>query len=481
MEKNSILIKCTLIFLFIISPVYVFSIDRRLKLYEIDNTTKYEELNNYVLSSGIERDRDYYINGDGRIDTLAYYSTGMDNDWDNSVTIIYAPKTHIISSYEYEWKFSTLLNDEFAPQMNEMEIRGHELYSKKCELYWMNVFYVLQKKYGKPTSVMVNERVGYTTDYRYFTDQEQIDTISFPHLMGDLSHFEVYWDNGERKVTLLFFNGGSESAKFSYTYLNYNNFKLQRAEIDEIEKKEAIKSNVIKALCVISLFLIVGIIGYYWNKKNKRDEIERQQKIQKQAELYAIQKQKMIEKQKEEQRRYELLAQEHNTYLKGLSDKFGICDKSIRLCPEKVNIYKEILIYSVSKHVVIEKREYAFSDILDCVVNDDIKEKDTIETYRSPSVATTRTNSGNMLKRAAIGGLLLGDTGAIIGGSTASKNTTIEYGKDTTIHNREITHNYTIVVTVRDIKTPNLLIKVGNDTNLKDEIVSLFRVIISMK
>ena len=481
MEKNTILIKYTLLLLLIISPIYVFSIDRRLKLHEIDNTTKYEELNNYVLSSGLERDKHFYKNGDGRIDTLAYYSTGKENDWDNSVTIIYSPQTHIVSSYEYEWNFSTLLNDEYTPQMNELEQRGHELYSKKCELYWMNVFNVLQKKYGKPTSVMVNERVGYTTDYRYITSQEQLDTVCFPHLMGDLSHFEVYWDNSKRKVTLLFFNGGSESAKIEYTYFNYDNFKLQRTEIDEIEKKEAIISNVIKALCVIAIIFIIGIIGYCWNMKNKRDEIERQQRIQQQAELYAIQKQKLIEKQKEEQHRYELLAQEHNMYLKGLSDKYGICDKSIRLSPEKVNFYKEILVYSESKYVVIEKREYAFSDIIDCVVNDDIKEKDTIETYRSPSVATTKTNSGNMLKRAAIGGLLLGNTGAIIGGSTASKNTTVEYGKDTTIHNREITHNYTIVITVKDIKNPNIFINVGNNTTLKDEIVGLFRVIISMK
>ena len=86
-----------------------------------------------------------------------------------------------------------------------------------------------------------------------------------------------------------------------------------------------------------------------------------------------------------------------------------------------------------------------------------------------------------MLTRAVVGGMLLGNAGAIIGGSTAKKNTIIENGKETTIHNREVTHNYTIVVTVSDIKNPNIRIKVGNDTRLKDDILSLFKVILLTK
>ena len=234
---------------------------------------------------------------------------------------------------------------------------------------------------------------------------------------------------------------------------------------------EEISSNVNKALWVLGLFIVVGCIGSYLHKREKLKEFEDQQ----QAELYAINKQKEIERRKEFQERREILKQEHDKYLKSLSDKYGTCDKSIVFGKDK----NEILVFSESKLVVIDKKEFAFSDIIDCTVNDKVEEYDVAETYRSPSVATTSTNSGNMLKRAAIGGVLLGDVGAIIGGSTAKRDTTIEYGKDTTIHNRKIMHDYTVVLTVNDIINPNLLINVGFNTKLKDEIVSLFKVIIS--
>lgn len=56
----------------------------------------------------------------------------------------------------------------------------------------------------------------------------------------------------------------------------------------------------------------------------------------------------------------------------------------------------------------------------------------------------------------------------IIGASCVHKNTVIEHGTETSIHNKEIEHNYTVAITVKDISSPVLYINVGSNTELKD-------------
>ena len=63
----------------------------------------------------------------------------------------------------------------------------------------------------------------------------------------------------------------------------------------------------------------------------------------------------------------------------------------------------------------------------------------------TPGSAITTTDTGSMLGRAAVGSVIGGATGALIGGSTASKNTTFERGK--------ITNNPRFAV---NIKTKNI-------------------------
>ena len=477
MEKNNSLFKSIIIVLLLWLPIYAFSFENRLKFYEIGNKTNFDELETYVMTNGLKRNREYYINGDGSIDSLAYYDT---EDWKHAVTIIYSPKTHILSTYRYRWRFDESFEDEFTNQTNSTT-NSYKMFPTKYSSYYVSVFQYLCKKYGKPTSVMVNDRPGYTTNYRYIVLPQQLDTLDYQRLISDYRHFEIYWDDGKRKVTFMFFDGDFSYVQFEFEYLNYNNYFLQRNDINSIQKDEKIKSIATIVVIVIIILIILGVIIRYIHKVNVQDENDRKLRAQRQAEQYAIEKQKELEFKKQKELEYERLVTEHENYISTLTKQYGSCDKSLKLTSDREDIYNKILVFSNSKHITINQKTYTFSDILDCTVNDDVKEKDTVETYRSPSIATTSTNNGNLLKRAAIGGILLGNAGAIIGGSTAKKETTVEYGKDTTIHNREITHNYTVVVTVKDIKSPNLLINVGNNTKLKDEIMSLFRVIISMK
>ena len=89
--------------------------------------------------------------------------------------------------------------------------------------------------------------------------------------------------------------------------------------------------------------------------------------------------------------------------------------------------------------------------------------------------STTKTNTGNMVKRAVVGDVLLGGAGAIIGGSTASKSTI------TTQENDRVTHDYTIIINVDSLAEPIIRVHIGSDGKTVNEIVGLMNVIINRR
>lgn len=227
------------------------------------------------------------------------------------------------------------------------------------------------------------------------------------------------------------------------------------------------------------VFIIYMVKEYRKNSKAWKEETQRRRMvIEKRLELQRIEKE---EKEKQRLLQIEIIKNEHNKYVSKLVCKYGNRDKVIKLCTNNPDEIFEIMVFSESKHIVIGDTEFLFQDIIDCTVNDNAKETETVQTYKGDSIASTKTNTGSMIGRSVVGGLLLGDVGAIIGGSTASKQTIIQHGTDTSIHNKHIEHDYTIAITVRDVANPVIYINVGSNTQLKDEISSLMKVIISMK
>ena len=78
-----------------------------------------------------------------------------------------------------------------------------------------------------------------------------------------------------------------------------------------------------------------------------------------------------------------------------------------------------------------------------------------------------------MFGRAAVGGLVAGNVGAVIGGATASK--TIETSDSIS----SIMHNYSSVVTVNSLSSPMVTLKIGEDQNLMNQVRSILTVIIN--
>lgn len=189
-----------------------------------------------------------------------------------------------------------------------------------------------------------------------------------------------------------------------------------------------------------------------------------------------VKSKKPIDEQEKERRRQEWakkIEEEYYIDKKALEDTCGIPDKTIII--EKNNLNKEIRVYLRTKTIFVLGKTYDFDSILDSKLTDDSTIKHGKTTIISDS--SSSTNNGSILGRAVVGGVVAGGVGAIIGGSTASKDTSttssVLKADDTLIH------NYTVWITVRDIINPTIKIHLGEKEQLAHEIDGLIHAVIA--
>lgn len=130
-------------------------------------------------------------------------------------------------------------------------------------------------------------------------------------------------------------------------------------------------------------------------------------------------------------------------------------------------IYSGFYINESLQKIFIEDKEYAFSDLIDFSIHDDPK------TIHSGLTSTSKTDNLSMLGRAAVGGLVAGDVGAVIGGATASK--TVETSDGVSY----IEHNYSIIVTFNSLSSPEVTLYLGDSEKYLNRISSILTVIIN--
>lgn len=125
-----------------------------------------------------------------------------------------------------------------------------------------------------------------------------------------------------------------------------------------------------------------------------------------------------------------------------------------------------VVINDKANKIFINSHEYNFNDILEFLV------KDNSVTIHSGSTSTAKTNTGSMIGRAAVGGILLGGAGAVIGGATAKRDI-YNSGGSSTVH-----HDYSVIITVNNITHPNETVKLGGDEETLNKITSTLTVIL---
>lgn len=197
-----------------------------------------------------------------------------------------------------------------------------------------------------------------------------------------------------------------------------------------------------------------GISGAIWQKK--KNEKENKERISKQEE-------KTAQKQAEIEAKTPI----YNSAKNELIEKYGEPAKTIIL--EELNLEKEIIAFENSKRIWVCGKDLPMSDILNCTFNDNQRIVKGTVSYE------TKTSTGNMAKRAVVGGVLTGGVGAVIGGSTAKKETTVKQEND------KVIHDYTVIININSLSEPIVKIPLGSDGAKVNEIVGLMNVIISRK
>lgn len=209
------------------------------------------------------------------------------------------------------------------------------------------------------------------------------------------------------------------------------------------------------ALCVI--YIIVRLILLRHAVRQRR-----------QAELAAAvqrRQEKMRLEHLERENKYKAAKQE-------LTTRNGEPGKTIFIqdnYADEFDMDNELIVYDKTRRLWLCGHEIAIADINSFMIDDE----STV--LKGQVRAVTVTDSDSVFGRSIAGALIGGNAGAIIGGTTARKQTFFRQENDRVIH------DYTLVVNVRDLQNPMLQVRIGNDKQKAMEINALMQVVMTMK
>ncbi len=164
----------------------------------------------------------------------------------------------------------------------------------------------------------------------------------------------------------------------------------------------------------------------------------------------------------------EIMKTDIDNVLNSLTAKYGAPDRVIR--PENCTLNGYIALFVAHKILCISDVEFPFADIASYKLIDNY----FIKNGEICGDIKTRTNEGSLISRALEGALWGGDTGAIIGGVTASKKTSVDIHRD----DDRLIHDYTLLVNLKGINREGIEMHLGNDWRLAAELEHLFSQII---
>lgn len=211
-------------------------------------------------------------------------------------------------------------------------------------------------------------------------------------------------------------------------------------------------------IIIICTLFIIGRIVFLWDAAMAKRNLEK-----------AAAKKKWQEKQ-----RLELIEKEnkYNAIKNDLITKNGEPCKTILISEsrfDQFNINNELIVFDKARKLWLCGNEVSIDDINSFTIDDEsVVMKGQIK-------AITSTDTGNMAGRSIAGAIIGGGAGAIIGGSTAKKETIFKQEND------KVIHDYALVVNIRDLNNPMLLIKIGRDKNKAMEINSLMQAVMTLK
>ena len=164
----------------------------------------------------------------------------------------------------------------------------------------------------------------------------------------------------------------------------------------------------------------------------------------------------------------EIMKSDIDNVLNSLTAKYGAPDRVIR--PENCALNGYIALFVAHKVLCISDVEFPFADIASYKLIDNY----FIKNGEICGDIKTRTNEGSLIGRALEGAFWGGDVGAVIGATTASKNTSVNISQE----DDRLIHDYTLLVNLKGINREGIEMHLGNDWRLAAELEHLFSQII---
>ena len=130
-----------------------------------------------------------------------------------------------------------------------------------------------------------------------------------------------------------------------------------------------------------------------------------------------------------------------------------------------------VMVKESTSQILLNGRVYKFDDIIDFSVTDN----QSVVQYHSKSTTTTKTNTGSMLGRAVVGGILTGGVGAVVGAATAKKTSETPPSTSQTVTH----HDYVINVNINSLSHPVETLRIsGYSETAFNKIIGLLKVVV---
>lgn len=172
---------------------------------------------------------------------------------------------------------------------------------------------------------------------------------------------------------------------------------------------------------------------------------------------YGVSKSEWLRQKGYEARRKAEALKEKQDKLRTLDEQNGGLTSSFHsVLPDYSNREIDIRVYEKKQCLVIIYNQaiistIPFGSILSCRISEQC------EIISDNAITTTTTNTGNMVKRGIVGGVILGGVGALAGAATAKQTSETEFGSQ-----RELKSQY-LSLTLNSLSTPNLTLYFGTD------------------